>query len=56
MFSQRGEVCNLVPGNQIVSLGFSHCEIQGFYRAGKFNYFLSNNATVESRMLHQRLT
>ena len=26
------------------------------YRTGKFNYFLSNNATVESRMLHQRLT
>ena len=22
------------------------------YRAGKFNYFLGNNATVESRMLH----
>ena len=56
MFSQRGEVCNLVPGNQIASLGFSHCEIQGFHRAGKFNYFLSNNATVESRMLHQHLT
>ena len=45
-----------VTGYQIASLGFSHCEIQGFYRAGKFNYFLSNNATVESRMLHQRLT
>ena len=55
MFSQRGEVCNLVPGNQIASLGF-HCEIQGFYRTGKFNYFLSNNATAESRMLHQHLT
>ena len=26
------------------------------YRAGKLNYFLSNNATVESRMLHQHLT
>ena len=45
-----------VTGYQVASLGFSHCEIQGFYRAGKFNYFLSNNATVESRMLHQRLT
>ena len=45
-----------VTGYQIASLGFSHCEIQGFYRAGKFNYFLSNNATVESRMLHQHLT
>ena len=45
-----------VTGYQIASLGFSHCEIQGFYRAGKFNYFLSNNATVESQMLHQRLT
>ena len=45
-----------VTGYQIASLGFSHCEIQGFYRAGKFNYFLSNNATVEPRMLHQRLT
>ena len=45
-----------VTGYQIASLGFSHCEIQGFYHAGKFNYFLSNNATVESRMLHQRLT
>ena len=53
MFSQRGEY---VTGYQIASLGFSHCEIQGFYRAGKFNYFLSNNATIESRMLHQRLT
>ena len=30
-----------VTGYQIASLGFSHCEIQGFYRAGKFNYFLS---------------
>ena len=29
---------------------------QPSYRAGKFNYFLSNNATVESRMLHQHLT
>ena len=48
--------CINVTGYQIASLGFSHCEIQGFYRAGKFNYFLSNNATVESRMLHQHLT
>ena len=39
MFSQRGEVCNLVPGNQIASLGY--CEIQGFYHTGKFDYFLS---------------
>ena len=54
MFTQRGEVCNLVPRNQIASLGY--CEIQGFYRTGKFDYFLSNNATVESRMLHQHLT
>ena len=30
-----------VTGYQIASLGFSHCEIQGFYRAGKFNYFLN---------------
>ena len=45
-----------VTGYQKASLGFSHCEIQGFYRAGKFNYFLSNNATVESWMLHQCLT
>ena len=41
MFSQRGEVCNLVSGNQIALLGFSHCEIQGFYRTGKFNCFFS---------------
>ena len=39
MFSQRGEVCNLVPGNQISLLGY--CEIQGFYLTGKFDYFLS---------------
>ena len=39
MFSQRGEVCNLVPRNQISLLGY--CEIQGFYRTGKFDYFLS---------------
>ena len=32
MFSQRGEVCNLVPGNQIASLGFSHWNIRkGFH-------------------------
>ena len=30
-----------VTGYQIASLGFSHCEIQGFYRVGKFNYFLN---------------
>ena len=29
---------------------------QPSYRTGKFDYFLSNNATVESWMLHQRLT
>ena len=46
--------CNLVPGNQIALLAY--CEIQGFYCTGKFDYFLSNNATVKSRMLHQLLT
>ena len=55
MTSHISEKIN-VTGYQIASLGFSHCEIQGFYRAGKFNYFLSNNATVDSRMLHQCLT
>ena len=53
VFSMGGKY---VTGYQIASLGFSHSKIQGFYRAGKFNYFLSNHATVESRMLHQHLT
>ena len=53
MFSQRGEVCNHVifEENQVL-----HGHTQESYRTGKFNYFLSNNATVESQMLHQRLT
>ena len=40
-----GTQCNIiyhlidVTGYQIASLGFSHFEIQGFYRTGKFNCF-----------------